>query len=457
MDQAILTYLAENRDKHLAELKEFLAFPSISSLPEHKDDVQKAANWVAKSLQEIGMEKVEVHHTKGHPVVYGEWLKAEGKSTVLIYGHYDVQPVDPLHLWDSPPFEAEIRDEKLYARGASDDKGQVFMHLKVLQAILKTTGTLPINVKFLIEGEEEIGSPNLPLFVEENKELLSSDVIVISDTSMMERGKPAICYGLRGLCGIQIDVKGPKSDLHSGLYGGMIQNPIHALVAIVNSFHNEKGQITVEGFYDKVADLTAAEKAAYESLGITDQSFIVQTGVPELFGEEGYTTLERNWVRPTLEVNGIYGGFQGEGIKTVLPAEAHAKITCRLVPDQDPDEIAELLQKHVQSHTPPGVTVNVSLFDKGAAYVTPFDHPAIQAAGRAYEKVYKVPTSFTRGGGSIPIVAAFDQILENPVVLMGFGLPDENFHAPNEHFNLENFDKGMETLSFYWYELEQSL
>ncbi len=457
VDKAIITYLSENRDKHLAELKEFLAIPSISSLPENKEDVQKAAKWVATSLREIGMENVEVYETKGHPVVYGEWLKAEGKPTVLIYGHYDVQPVDPLHLWESPPFEAEIRNEKLYARGASDDKGQSFMHIKALQAILETTGTLPINVKFLIEGEEEVGSPNLPIFVEENKELLSSDVIVISDTSMMEPGKPTIVYGLRGLCGVQIDVKGPKSDLHSGLYGGMIQNPIHALVEIVNSFHNKKGKITVEGFYDKVAALTADEKAAYESLGITDKSFIEQTGVPELYGEEGYTTLERNWVRPTLEVNGIYGGFQGEGIKTVLPSEAHAKITCRLVPNQDPDEIADLLQKHIQSQTPPGVTVNVSLFDKGAPFVTPFDHPAIQAAGRAYEKVYNVPTSFTRGGGSIPIVAVFDQILSKPVVLMGFGLPDENFHAPNEHFHLENFDKGMLTLCYYWYELEGSL
>jgi acetylornithine deacetylase/succinyl-diaminopimelate desuccinylase-like protein len=273
----------------------------------------------------------------------------------------------------------------------------------------------------------------------------------------MEPGKPTICYGLRGLCGLQIDVKGPKSDLHSGLYGGAVQNPIHALVEIVNSFHNDKGQVTVVGFYDSVADLTDDEKAAYESLGITEQSFIEQLGVPEMFGEEGFTTLERTWVRPTLEVNGIYGGFQGEGIKTVLPSEAHAKITCRLVPDQDPDEIVDLLQKHIQAHTPPGATVTTSLFDKGAPFVTPFDHPAIQAAGRAYEKVYKVPTSFTRGGGSIPIVAAFDQILEKPVVLMGFGLPDENFHAPNEHFHLENFDKGLETLVFYWYELEQSL
>jgi acetylornithine deacetylase/succinyl-diaminopimelate desuccinylase-like protein len=457
MNQEILTYLSDNREKHLAELKDLLAIPSISALPDHKDDVQKAASWVAEALSTIGMDKVEVYQTKGHPVVYGEWLKAEGKPTVLIYGHYDVQPVDPLHLWNSPPFEAEIRDEKLYARGASDDKGQAFMHVKAMQAILETTGTLPINVKFLIEGEEEVGSPNLPAFVEENKELLAADVIVISDSSMLEKGKPTICYGLRGLCGVQIDVKGPKGDLHSGLYGGAVQNPIHALVEIVNSFHNENGQITVEGFYDQVAELTADEKAAYAALGIKEESFVEQLGVPEMFGEEGFTTLERTWVRPTLEVNGIYGGFQGDGIKTVIPSEAHAKITCRLVPNQDPDVIADLLQKHIKSHAPAGVSVEVSLFDKGTPFVTPFDHPAIQAAGRAYEKVYNVPTSFTRSGGSIPIVATFDQILGTPVVLMGFGLPDENFHAPNEHFHLENFDKGLQTLCHYWYELEKSL
>lgn len=457
MNQSIITYLSENRAKHLAELKEFLAIPSISSLSEHKKDIQNAAKWVANALQEIGMEHINVYQTKGHPVVYGEWLKAKGKPTVLIYGHYDVQPVDPLHLWDSPPFQPEIRDNKLYARGASDDKGQVFMHIKALQAILKTTGTLPINVKFLIEGEEEVGSPNLPLFVKEHKKLLSSDCVVISDTSMMEPGRPTIIYGLRGLCGLQINVKGPKGDLHSGLYGGAVQNPIHALVEILNSFHNQKGQITVDGFYNQVADITPAEKVAFASLGITEQSFIEQLGVPEMFGEEGFTTLERTWVRPTLEVNGIFGGFQGEGIKTVIPSEAHAKITCRLVPNQDPDVIVDLLVKHIQSHIPHGVTVNVSLFDKGAPFVTPFDHPAIQAAGRAYEKVYKVPTSYTRGGGSIPIVSTFDQILRVPIVLMGFGLPDENFHAPNEHFHLENFDKGMETICYYWYELEQTL
>jgi acetylornithine deacetylase/succinyl-diaminopimelate desuccinylase-like protein len=450
-------YLLEKKQVQLDELFQYLSIPSISALPDHNEDVKQGAKWTAEALMRVGLEKVEILPTKGHPVVYGEWLKAEGKPTVLIYGHYDVQPVDPVELWDSPPFEPEIRDEKIYARGASDDKGQVFMHIKAIEAILQTTGTLPINFKFLIEGEEEVGSPNLPVFVEANKEKLAADAIVISDSSLLERGKPTICYGLRGLCGLQIDVKGSNSDLHSGLFGGAVHNPIHALVKIVDSFHNEYGQVTVDGFYDKVQELTEDEKAAYRALDIDDEKLRNQLGVTELFGEKGYTPTERTWARPTLEVNGIYGGFQGDGIKTVIPAEAHAKITCRLVPDQDPDEIAELLQAHIQSHLPVGVTVDVSLFDKGAPYVTPFDHPAIQAAGRSYEKIYGVPTAFTRGGGSIPIVATFDQILNLPVVLMGFGLPDENFHAPNEHFNLENFDKGLQTLCEYWYELERTL
>ncbi|MBY0120559.1 dipeptidase [Bacillus sp. S/N-304-OC-R1] len=457
MKKEILDYLQTNREKHLKELFEFLTIPSISALPDHKDDVQNAAKWTADALSNIGMENVKIYETKGHPVVYGEWLKAEGKPTVLIYGHYDVQPVDPLHLWETAPFQPDIRDEKIYARGASDDKGQVFMHLKAIQAIMETTGTLPVNFKFCIEGEEEIGSPHLPLFVEENKELLASDVIVISDTGMIDKGKPTICYGLRGLCGLQIDIKGAKGDLHSGLYGGAVQNPIHALVQLVNSFHDIDGKITVEGFYDKVQLLTDEEKQAYDALEMSDESFMQQAGVTELFGEKGYSTLERLWVRPTLEVNGIYGGFQGEGIKTVIPSEATAKITCRLVPNQDPDEIVSLLKLHIEKNKPAGVEVNISLFDKGAPYVTPFDHPAIQAAGRSYEKVYGVPTSYTRSGGSIPIVAAFDQILKLPVVLMGFGLPDENFHAPNEHFHLENFDKGLDTLCYYWFELEKSL
>jgi acetylornithine deacetylase/succinyl-diaminopimelate desuccinylase-like protein len=456
MDTRFEEYLKEQRESHLEELKELLTIPSISALPEHKEDVSRSAEWIAESLQKAGIENVQVMPTKGYPVVYGDWLKAEGKPTVLIYGHYDVQPVDPLHLWDTPPFEPAIRDNKIYARGASDDKGQTFMHIKALQTILETSGSLPLNFKFCIEGEEEIGSPNLDQFVGEYKDLLSADALVISDTPMLEKGKPAICYGLRGLCGLQIDVKGAKGDLHSGLYGGAVQNTIHALVQLLDSMRNEDGEITVDGFYDKVIPMTDEEKQAYRELNYNEEDVRNELQVPELFGEKGYSVLERTWVRPTLEVNGIYGGFQGEGIKTVLPSEAHAKITCRLVPDQDPDEIAELIQKHIQAHTPPGVTVSTQLFDKGKPFVTPFDHPAIQAAGRAFEKAYGVAPAFTRMGGSIPIVETFSNVLQLPVVLMGFGLPEENFHAPNEHFHLENFDKGLLTLCHYWFELERS-
>ncbi|GAA0376426.1 dipeptidase [Bacillus horti] len=453
----IESYFKEHREKHLDELKEYLAIPSISSLSDHKQDVAKGAEWTADALRKIGIENVEIMPTAGHPVVYGEWLKAEGKPTVLIYGHYDVQPVDPLHLWDTPPFEPAIRDEKLYARGASDDKGQVFMHIKAIEALLKTEGTLPVNVKFCIEGEEEIGSVNLDQFVEQYKDKLKADVLVISDTTLYAKGKPAICYGLRGLCGMQIDVKGAKGDLHSGLYGGAVQNALHAIVQLLSTLRNDQGKIMVKGFYDKVQELTEEERKAYEALPFDAEQYRCELEVPELFGEEGFSTLERTWVRPTLEINGVYGGFQGEGIKTVLPAEAHAKITCRLVPDQDPQEIAELIIEHIKEHTPPGVTVTTSLFDQGKPFVTPFDHPAIQAAGRAYQKAYGVEPAYTRMGGSIPIVETFGTLLDIPVVLMGFGLPEENFHAPNEHFHLENFDQGLRTLCYYWYELEEAL
>lgn len=440
-------YFKKNRKKHLQQLFEFLKIPSISSLSEHKKDMETCALWLKDHLEQLKIENVSIDHTAGHPVVYGEWLHAEGKPTVLFYGHYDVQPVDPLHLWESEPFKPEIRDDKLYARGASDDKGQVFMQLKVIEALFAILGTLPVNVKFLYEGEEEIGSPHLPSYVEENKEKLSADFILISDTSMYAPGKPAICYGLRGLAGVQIDVLGAKGDLHSGLYGGGVQNAIHALVELLASFRNDEGVIQVEGFYDDVLPLSEEERKAYASLPFDEEALKKEIGVKELFGEKGYSYIERTWARPTLEINGITGGFTGEGIKTVLPNEASVKITCRLVPNQDPDKIVALLRQHIEKHTPKGVTITVTEFDKGAPYITPFDHPLIQTASHSYEKVYKVPTAFTHGGGSIPIVASFDEILNIPVVLMGFGLDTENFHAPNEHFHLANFDKGLLVLT----------
>jgi len=446
-------YFTNSRDKHLAELQEFLRIPSISALSEHKENMQQAAEWLLASLKKAGLENLSIDETDGHPVVYGDWLHAEGKPTILVYGHYDVQPVDPLELWDSAPFEPEIRNNKLFARGASDDKGQVFMHIKAVEALMQQSGTLPVNIKFLIEGEEEVGSPSLEKYIVNNKEKLAADVIVISDTGMYGPGQPAVCYGLRGLCGVQIDVKGPKGDLHSGIYGGGVQNPLHALVDVMASFRDKEGTIAIEGFYDNVRPLSDDEQKAYQALGFDVEDLKEEVGVTELFGEKGYSYLERVWTRPTLEVNGIFGGFSGEGIKTVLPAEAGAKITCRLVPDQDPEEIVKKLKAHIEKHKPVGVTITVTEFDKGKPFITPFDHPAIQAAGRSYESVYNVPTAYTRMGGSIPIVAAFDEILNLPVVLMGFGLNSENFHAPNEHFHLENFDQGLRVISNYYYEI----
>lgn len=455
MENRVIEYLKENRDRHLEELKQFLSIPSISSLSEHHDDIVKAAEWVKDELVKIGIEKVEIMETGGKPVVYGELISNESAPTVLIYGHYDVQPVDPIALWESDPFEPVIRYNKIYARGSTDDKGQVFMHLKVVEAILKTNeNKAPINFKFLIEGEEEIGSPTLPEFARKNAHMLEADLIVVSDSALVERGKPTITYGLRGLAGIQIDVKGANSDLHSGEYGGGVVNPIHALVKILDSFRDENNKILVEGFYDDIPELSQEERDALAAIPFDEEKLRQDLGVPELDGEEGYTYIERTSVRPTLEINGIYGGFQGEGIKTVLPNEATAKITCRLVPNQDPDKIVEALIQHVEKHKPKGVTVNVTPFDKGKPFVTPFDHPVIQKASEAFEKVYQKDTAYIRGGGSIPIVAELDDILKVPIVLMGFGLPDENLHAPNEHFNLENFDKGMETLVHYWYSLK---
>ncbi|PSL40543.1 acetylornithine deacetylase/succinyl-diaminopimelate desuccinylase-like protein [Planomicrobium soli] len=450
--QAIDTYFKEYRETHLEELKAFLRIPSVSSLSEHKEDVRSAAEWLKASMEKAGLENVKVDETAGHPVVYADWLHAEGKPTVLVYGHYDVQPVDPLHLWETGPFDPQVRDNKLYARGASDDKGQTFMHVKAVEALLQLNGELPVNMKFIIEGEEEIGSPNLPVYVQENQELLKADLIVISDTGMQGPGRPAVCYGLRGLAGIQIDLTGPKGDLHSGLYGGAVQNPLHAISEILASFHDEDGVITVDGFYDNLVPVSDEERAEFAALPFDLDEEKKALGITEDFGEKGYSFIERTWIRPTLEINGITGGFSGEGIKTVLPSEASAKITCRLVPGQDPDDIVAKLKAHVESHKPAGVTVSISEFDKGKPFLTPYDHPAIQAAGRSYEKVYKVPTAFTRMGGSVPIVAAFDEILGLPVVLMGFGLSSENFHAPNEHFHLENFDQGLRVISDYLFE-----
>ncbi len=450
-------YLLSNRDTHLADLKTFLSFPSISALSEHKPDVKRCAEFVASHLTEIGFEHATLMPTAGNPVVYADWLHADGAPTVLVYGHYDVQPVDPLPLWKSPPFEPEIRENRIYARGATDDKGQVFMHFKAFEALFKTNGTLPVNVKFCIEGEEEIGCLHLPDFLAENREKLRADVLMISDSSILGPNQPAICYGLRGLAGLEIHVRTANTDLHSGMFGGGVPNANHALAQILASLHTPDQRVTVEGFYDKVEALTPEERDSYEKLEIDPEDIMKSLDMTALVGEPSYTYLERVWTRPTLEINGMYGGFQGEGTKTVIPCEAHAKITCRLVPNQDPREIQRLVARHVEKCAPDGAQVEVELADAGRPYVTPFEHPAIQLAAKAYEDAYGVPCAFTRMGGSIPIVEDFDKLLRIPVVMMGFGLPDENLHAPNEHFSLENFDKGIRTLCWYYLGLPNAL
>ncbi|MFF2480657.1 dipeptidase [Paenibacillus sp. NPDC058071] len=440
------TYFAERREAQLNELKQFLSIPSVSALSAHKNDMQQAATWVADKLKEAGLETVEIHQTDGHPIVYAEHLQAPGKPTVLVYGHYDVQPVDPLHLWDSPPFEPEERDGKLYARGATDDKGQLFLHIKAVEALLREEGALPVNVKFCIEGEEEISSPNLPGFMDRNSDKLAADVVLISDTSLLEKGKPAISTGLRGLCSLEIAIHTANTDLHSGTYGGGVPNALHAIVELLATLHDSQGKVAVDGFYEGVPELSAAMREEFAKQNFNDDKLREKLGLDALFGEEGYSFVERTGARPTLELNGVYGGFQGEGSKTVIPKEAHAKITCRLVGDQDPALMLERIADHLHRHTPQGAKLTVVPGEKARAFNMDPSHPMLQKAADAYESVYGTRALFTKDGGSIPIVETFSRVLGAPVVMMGFGLPDENLHAPNEHFNLENFDKGLLTI-----------
>jgi acetylornithine deacetylase/succinyl-diaminopimelate desuccinylase-like protein len=450
-------YFKEHRQEHLVQLMEFLQIPSISALSEHKPDMRRAAEWLAGHLKHIGMAKVAVMETGGHPAVYAERIDHPGRPVALIYGHYDVQPVDPVHLWETGPFEPAIRDNKLYARGASDDKGQVFMHLKVLEAILKQEGKLPFNVKVLVEGEEEVGSTNLSRFLQEHIDLVKCDVVVISDTGLYAPGVPSLTYGLRGLAALEVELCGAKGDLHSGLFGGAAPNAIHGLVQLLASLRRPDGGVAVAGFYDGVQELTQEEKDSFASLGFNEEQYMQELGVTALPGEPGFSALERLWARPTLELNGIFGGFSGEGTKTVIPARAGAKITCRLVPDQDPSHVQQVIAQHLQYNCPPGFSVKVTLQDAAPAAITPIDHPAIRAAMAALEEAYKAPAKFVRGGGSIPVVSTFTNVLKAPSVLMGFGLEDENFHAPNEHFHLENFDLGMRALFSYWHKLAQAM
>lgn len=450
-----LDFIDSNKDRFLSELKDFIAIPSVSTNPENAGDIRKCAEWISGHLQNLGIEHVQVIPTEKHPIVYGDWLHAEGRPIILIYGHYDVQPVDPIELWTTPPFEATIRDGNLYARGSADDKGQVFIHFKAIESFFKNAGKLPVNIKLLIEGEEEIGSPNLEIFVKEHSNLLAADLVLISDSAMFAKGVPSICYGLRGLAYMEVELTGPNRDLHSGSFGGSVHNPIQALSEIIASLHDKNGRVTIPGFYNDVRALSKKERDAYNKLPFKDKEYSRDLGVKQLYGEKGYTTLERLWARPTLELNGIWGGFTGDGAKTVIPSKASAKISMRLVPDQNPDRIAKLFEKHIKKIVPKSATVSVKTIHGGKPAITPIESPGVQAAISALKKAFGKTPLYQREGGSIPIVVQFEEILGISTVLLGFGLPDENSHSPNEFLNLDNFFGGIKTSLFFMEELAQ--
>lgn len=443
---AVSQFIDTHQQRFKEELFELLRIPSVSTDSSEKDSIIKAAKFLVKKLKDAGMEEVRLVDTPGNPVVMGKHLAAgEDKPTVLIYGHYDVQPPEPLDLWTSPAFEPVEKDGKVYARGASDDKGQAYIHVKALEAWLKSGEPLPVNVKIILEGEEEIGSPNLVPFLKQHKEELSCDMVLVSDTAMFAKNTPSITYGLRGLAYMEMEVFGPDRDLHSGAYGGALTNPLNALCNIVSQLQDEDGKIQIPGFYDDVIDLSPAERKAYEALPFDEQGWKDSIGIEAATGETGYSTLERKSARPTLDMNGMWGGYQGEGAKTVLPAKAGAKISMRLVPNQHPDDIAEKFTRHVQSIAPEGVKVKVTPHHGGHPAMTPLDFYGLQAAAQAYGDVYGKQPLFAREGGSIPIVADFEKVLGVNTILMGFGLNTDAIHSPNEHFSLEDFHKGIKT------------
>lgn len=453
MTDAISTYLETHKARHLEELKTFLSIPSVSTDPAHKKDLQHCAQWLASHLKEIGLEGVEIHETPGHPIIYAEYCHQPDQPTVLLYGHYDVQPPEPLEQWESPPFEPTVRDGKIFARGATDDKGQLFCHVKALEAHMAVHGKLPVNVKLLIEGEEEVGSNNLEPWVRANKDLLAADSVVISDSSMYAPGVPAITYALRGLIYFEVTVTGPGHDLHSGLYGGAVPNPINVLSKIIGQLHNDDGTIAVPGFYDDVRALEQEERDAFARLPFEADEFLREVNAKGTMGEEGYTTLEHTWARPTLDCNGIWGGFMGEGAKTVIPSKASAKISCRLVPNQDPELLAKKVEAYMLEIAPDAVTLDFDFHHGAIPVITERDNPTVQAAMRAQKKAWNTDSVFIRSGGSIPVVATFAQALSTPSVLMGLGLADDRLHSPNEKFDLENFYKGIATCTYFYGEL----
>ncbi|MGH9572071.1 MAG: dipeptidase [Candidatus Acidiferrales bacterium] len=446
-------YLDSMRDTHLEELKEFLRIPSVSAKSEHKGDIEAAARWVAEKLASAGLENIKIVPTKMHPVVYGESLGAPGKPTVLFYGHYDVQPAEPLEVWTTPAFEPTVRDNNLFGRGTADDKGQVHIHIKALEALLKTSGKLPINIKVMIEGEEEVGSVSLWDFVKENRQGLKADALVVSDTSMLAKGVPSVTYGLRGLNYYQIELTAASQDLHSGVFGGAVPNPITILAEAIAKLHDQNFHITVSGFYSDVAELSKSERKTLNSLPWKEREFRKTVGAPALCGEKGYTIIERLWARPTLELNGIWGGYTGEGAKTVIPSKAFAKLSTRLVPNQDPKKIARLVERHIRKLLPKTVKCKFEVLSTGKPWVAPYTAPIFQKALHALEQGFGKKAVFIREGGSIPFVTQMYDTFKVPCVLMGFGLPDENAHAPDEHLSLENYFGGIRAAAIFYEQL----
>ncbi len=441
----VQNYIDENIKTFEKQLFELLRIPSVSTDSKHKGDVKKAAEFLINQLNEIGLDKVTLHETKGHPIITAEKCPHDEKPTVLIYGHYDVQPSDPDQLWETPAFEPTVKNGRVYARGASDDKGQSFTHVKSLEAYLKTGTELPVNVKLILEGEEEIGSPNLVPFIKANKDLLACDMVLISDTAMFGEDQPSITYGLRGLAYMEIHVTGPNRDLHSGVFGGAVENPANVLCEIIAKLKDEDGVVQIEGFYDDVEPMTPEMRDAYKALPHDDEAYKESLGLKALHGEKGYSSLERASARPTLDVNGLWSGYQGEGAKTVLPAKAGAKVSMRLVPDQDPDKIAKLFKKHVESLAPDTVTVEVEAHHGGHPVVIDLEFYGLKAAAKAFGDIYNKEVLFSREGGSIPIVADFKKVLGVNSILMGFGLTKDALHSPNESFSLKDFHRGIKT------------
>ena len=451
----IQNYIKDHKNRFLDELIELLKIPSISADTNYKEAILKTADHVKEQLKKAGCDTVEICETPGNPIVYGEKIIDKNLPTVLVYGHYDVQPADPIDLWDSPPFEPVIKKTPIhpqgaiFARGACDDKGQMYMHVKALEYMVKNN-ELPCNVKFMIEGEEEIGSPSLEWFVKRNQDKLKNDVILISDTGMISNDQPSITTGLRGLSYVEVEVTGPNRDLHSGLYGGAVANPINILAKMIASLHDENNHITIPGFYDKVIELTNEERAEMAKAPFSLEAYKKALDIEEVYGEKGYTTNERNSIRPTLDVNGIWGGYTGEGAKTVIPSKAYAKISMRLVPDQNPDEITKLFKDHFEKIAPKAVKVKVTPHHGGHPYVTPIDNIGYKAANKAYTKTFGKPAIPQRSGGSIPIVALFENELKSKSILMGFGLDSDAIHSPNEHFGVFNYLKGIETIPYFY-------